>query len=87
MNGRYFSNCLIEAIKAKIKYGRGIKIIHLPARDNEIYCAHWMWHDLRDSNVYDFHSIKPNNHWWNFIIFKGCIRVRPYSVWEKWLAK
>lgn len=87
MNGEYLSNCFIEAIKAKIKHSKEIKIIHLPARENDIYCVHWMWHDLRDNNIYDFHAVSPKDHWWNFIIFKGYIRIKPYSVWEKWLDK
>lgn len=83
----YWSNCFIEAIRAKIKHGKEVEIIHLPARDNEIYCTHWMWHDLVDNKVYDFHSINDHDHWWNFIIFKGYIRVRPYEIWERWLSK
>ncbi len=84
----YWSNCFIEAIKAKIKYGEEIKVIHLKAKENEVYCPHWVWHDLRDNNVYDFHAPAPyHEHWWNFLLFKGSIRIRPYSIWEKWLAK
>lgn len=84
----YWSNCFIEVIRAKVKYGKKVKIIHLYARENEIYCPHWMWHDLRDNMIYDFHSLPPyHDHWWNFILFKGCVRARPYSVWERWLNK
>lgn len=83
----YWSNCLIEAIRAKVKNSKEIKIIHLPARDNEIYCVHFMWHDLRDNMIYDFHSINDHDYWWNFILFKGYIRKRPYKIWERWLSK
>lgn len=84
----YWSNCLFEVIKAKIKYGETVKIIYLPAKENEIYCPHWLWHDLIDNNVYDFHAPVPyDEHWWNLVLFKGCIRTIPYSLWEKWLNK
>lgn len=87
MKQEWYSNCFIEAIIAKIKHGRNVQIIHLPARDNEVYCPHWMWHDLRDDNIYDFHTTKPGDNWWQFIVFKGHIRIRPYYIWERWLSK
>ena len=82
----WYSNCLIEAIKAKIKWGKEVKIIHIPARKNENYCPHFMWYDTLDGNIKDFtagHGY--TEKWWNFFIFKGHIRVRPYAVYERWL--
>ena len=81
----YYSNCLIEALKAKIKYGKEIKIIFIPAKRNDVYCPHFMWHDLLDGNIKDFTAKPYEEKWWNFFIFKGYIRVRPYAVYEKWL--
>lgn len=82
----YWSNCFIESIRAKIKYGDEVKIVYLKARENEIFCPHFMW--IMDDKVYDFHMPPPyKNHWWNFLFFKGYIRERPYKIWEKWLKK
>ena len=50
-NGEYYSNCLIEAIKAKIKWGKQIQLIYIPARKNDVYCPHMMWHDLADDTI------------------------------------
>ena len=55
MRQEHYSNCLIEAIKAKIKWGKQIKIIYIPSWKNEVFCPHFMWHDLTDGNLYDFH--------------------------------
>ena len=83
--GDYYSNCLIEAIKAKIKWKSQIKIIYIPPNKNDVFCPHFMWHDLVDDNIKDFHNVT-----WskggpcNETIFLGYIRVRPYSVYERW---
>lgn len=76
----WYSNCLIEAIKAKIKWRKQVKIIFIPD------CPHFMWHDLVANNIKDFTAKKPyEEKWWNFFIFKGHIRVRPYAVYERWM--
>lgn len=82
---QWYSNCLIEAVKAKIRDPKYVKIIHIKAKDNEVYCPHYMWVDSRDNNIYDFHCKPYIEHWWNEYLFKGFIRVRPYKVYERWL--
>lgn len=86
MNKGYWSNCLIEAIKAKIKWGNKIKIIYISPRKNDIFCPHFMWYDVLAGNVKDF-TADPGfaNKWYSNILFKGHIRVRPYAVYERWL--
>lgn len=42
----FYSNCLIEAIKVKIKHPIKVKIKYIPARLNEVFCPHLMWHDF-----------------------------------------
>lgn len=83
--GDYYSNCMIEAIRAKIKWKNQIKIIFLPPWKNDAFCCHFMWHDLADNNLKDFHNVTYMPHWWSNICFKGYIRVRPYSVYKNWL--
>lgn len=73
----YYSNCLIEALKAKFKLGEDIKIIHVETNDG---LHHWMWHDRLDGNIYDFQQLDEVKYWHNLIWFRGRIRIRPYSV-------
>ncbi len=81
----YWSNCFIEALKAKIKWGKEIRIIYIPARKNDIFCPHFMWYDLLDGNIKDF-TADPGfvDKWYTNLLFKGHIRVRPYAVYERW---
>lgn len=39
----FYSNCLIEAIKAKIKHPIKVKIKYIPARLNEVFCPHLIY--------------------------------------------
>jgi hypothetical protein len=82
----WYSNCLIEAVKAKIKWGNKIKVVFIPAKRNENYCPHFMWIDLMNGTIKDFHAeVGFQEKWWNFFVFKGHIRCRSYSVYERWL--
>ena len=82
----YYSNCLFEAIKAKIKWGKRVKIIYIPSWKNEVFCPHFMWHDLATDTIKDFHAEHGYiEKWYNLFLFKGHIRCRPYSVYERWL--
>lgn len=86
MTREYYSNCLIEALKAKIKWGKQIRIIYISARKNEVFCPHLMWHDLANNTIKDFHAEYGYiERWYNIFLFKGYIRTRPYSVYERWL--
>ena len=85
-NTEYYSNCLFEAIKAKFKHGNKVKVICIPPWKNEVWCPHFMWHDLMANNIKDFHAeCGYVEKWWNLFLFKGHIRCRPYSVYERWL--
>ena len=79
----YMSNCLIEALKAKIKYRNEIKIIFVSPFSNDVFCPHWLWLDLKDNNVKDFHTVK-RLKFWETLWFKGDIRTRPYEVFQRW---
>ena len=82
----YYSNCLFEAIKAKLKCGKQVRIIYIPAKKNDVYCPHMMWHDLANDTIKDFHAEHGYiEKWYNLFCFKGHIRCRPYSVYERWL--
>lgn len=82
----WYSNCFLEAVKAKIKYKKEIDIIFIPAKKNDVNCPHVMWKDKRDNTICDFYCDKYLEHWWNFFWWKGHIRKRPYDIFERWWA-
>lgn len=76
----FYSNCLIEAIKAKIKHPIKVKIKYIPARLNVVFCPHLMWHD--GEYTYDFWAygpLKPYQILW----YKGKIRKNEYDYYDK----
>lgn len=76
----FYSNCLIEAIKAKIRHPIKIKIKYIPVRLNEVFCPHLMWHD--GEYTYDFWAyehLKPYQILWH----KGRIRKNEYDYYDK----
>lgn len=81
MENEYYSNCLLEAIKAKMKGGKQIKIMLIKSKDG---LFHWIWYDLSDGNIYDFQQLYMVKHWYNLFWFKGKIRVRSFEAYERW---
>lgn len=82
----FYSNCLIEALKAKFKDFKNVKITYIRAKGDII--PHFMWSD--GINDYDFGFVKGdniNNKWWNEILFKGEIRKRNLGFNEKFKQK
>lgn len=78
----YYSNCLIEALKAKIK-NKSIKIYYCKPSLKKHQMAHFMWTDgIQD---YDF-SDKESDHlsWYNCLWFKGAIRSFPLGFAKKY---
>lgn len=67
----FYSNCFFEAIKAKIKNPKFVKITVV--LKSEARCPHFLWSDGK--NDYDFGVNKPLK-WWQIIWFKGSIRKR-----------
>ncbi len=78
----YYSNCLLEAVKRKIRDWKHIRLMHV-RMDNGLH--HWLWHNLLDDNVYDFQQLETVRHWHNLLWFKGKIRIRSYKVYRRWL--
>lgn len=77
----FYSNCFIEAMKAKIKNPKGIKLTHIPSKYNEIFWPHWMWSD--GEYDYDF-GIDRHLKWYEKLWFKGSIRKRKVGFNERW---
>ena len=79
MNNSFYSNCLIEVIKAKIKNPK-IKVMYLPAFLNDVYCPHWMW--LDENGEHDFHY-SGYLKWYKRIWYKGEIRTVHKGCYKK----
>lgn len=75
------SNCLIEAIKVKLKRGKEIRLIPIW---HGIYRFHVMWLDKKDNTIRHFtHKSFPGCH--SYLLFKGKIEeVRPERL-RKWI--
>lgn len=79
----FYSNCLIEAIKAKIKDWKHIKLTFVSPFDNEVFCPHVMWSD--GINDYDFgNEGKGNQGILNWTLHKGHIRKRELGYNQKY---
>ena len=76
------SNCLIEAVKAKLKNPKKVKITFIPARYTEGgICPHFLWSD--GESDFDFgtdQKLKP----YQYILFKGNIRERALGWNERY---
>lgn len=81
MDKMFYSNCFFEAIKAKLKNWKSVKITYIPARYNECYCPHFLWSDGEAD--YDF-GIERYLRWYERIWFKGQIRKRKLGWNKRW---
>lgn len=79
----YYSNCLIEALKAKIKNWKKVKLTFVSPFDNEVFCPHVMWTD--GEYDYDFgNEGKGNQGILNWTLHKGHIRKRNLGFNDKY---
>lgn len=65
------SNCIIQAVKAKIRGGKNVRILHLISNDG---LHHFAWKDLKTGAIYDFHQTEEVKHWLQLLYYKGEIR-------------
>ena len=76
----FYSNCLFEALKAKLKNPK-VKITYVSPFVNEVFCPHFLWSDGKSD--YDFgieRYLKLHERLW----FKGHIRQRALGFNEKY---
>ena len=81
----FYSNCLIEALKAKIKDPKNAKITYISPFKNKKFQPHFLWSDGKDD--YDFGVSDKNLKWYNLILFKGEIRKRRLGFNENYKSK
>lgn len=79
----YYSNCLIKALKAKIKNWKNVKLTFVSPFDNEVFCPHVMWTDGKYD--YDFgNEGKGDQGILNWTLHKGHIRKRNLGFNDKY---
>lgn len=79
----YYSNCLIEAIKAKIRNPK-VKLMYVPMFLNDVYCPHMTW--LDDEGEHDFHC-KGHLSWYKLIWYKGYIRTVHRGSYKAYISR
>lgn len=86
-----YSNCLFEAIKAKIKDPKHVHIHYLPRKINPTHHIHFYWYTYMPKNpiinyiIEDFVHSKKDIH--QNIWFDGNIRQEDVKIWENFLRK
>ena len=71
----YYSNCVIEAVKAKLKDWKHIKLTFVSPFDNEVFCPHVLWSDGEYDYDFGFEGrMEPFIKIWT--LHKGHIRKR-----------
>lgn len=73
-----YSNCLFEALKAKLKDPKHVQIIHLPRSWNDGH-SHYLW--IKDNQVYHFEA--QGKHLRFF--FKGKLKSQSLEAFESFI--
>lgn len=74
MEKTFYSNCLLEAVKAKLKDWKDIKIFYIPKKFNDTKCFHFMWKNTKTNETFDFKAEKALSSPLKLLYFKGHIR-------------
>lgn len=74
-----YSNCLIEAIKAKIKDPKAVHIIYLPKKWND-GALHFMW--VKDNKVYHYTHEESEK---GGLLFKGIVKEQDFETFEAFI--
>ena len=75
----FYSNCLIQALKHKLKDWKHVKLTVIPPQYNVIFCPHILWSDGKAD--YEF-CTSDALKWYQLFWFKGRIRERSLG-WNK----
>lgn len=74
----FISNCLFEAVKAKLRNWNDVKIIYIPKHlnPNKKHPHHFMWINTKLNLCYEFTTLKPiNTYRFPLTFMKGTISV------------
>ena len=72
----FYSNCFIEAIKAKIMNWKKHRVLCIPKRINHESNCHYVWIDKETEKIYEFVSDKQLN-FFETLFYKGHIQEIP----------
>lgn len=76
-----YSNCLIEAVKVKIKDPKNIRIIVIrPGKISKSF--HIAWTD----GDFFYHAYSQRQKWWNRYIYKPSFKKVPFTVFESFVC-
>lgn len=74
----FYSNCLIEAIKAKLKDWKNVRILYIPNHFNISRGGHFVWKDkTNDPNGKYYIEFCAMNNKHNHFFFKGNVSATP----------
>ena len=79
----YYSNCFIEAIKAKIKDWKHIEITYVSTFDNEVFCPHFFWSDGKYDYDFGIEGMGDRGII-DWTIHKGHVRKREHGFAERY---
>lgn len=79
----YVSNCLVEALRAKLKDWKHVKIIYVSPFRNEVFCPHFMWTDGKFDYDFGNEGVKVGM-FQNWTFHKGHIRKRLLGFNQKY---
>lgn len=78
----FYSNCLFEAIKAKVKDWKNVSVHFIPGWLEPTGHFHFYWKNSSSNMYYDF-RMHPDYHKNFHVYFKGYIEVSTKPEWEK----
>lgn len=68
----FYSNCLFEAIKAKLADPKHVRLVFIRCSLNEVFCPHFLWTDGQYDYDFGVHHMLPSL--FHVIWFQGTIR-------------
>lgn len=79
----FYSNCLLEAVKVKLKDWSHVTITYVSPFDNEVFCPHFLWSDGKFDYDFGYEDVQcPLILAWT--IHKGHIRQRTLGFNQKY---
>lgn len=77
-----YSNCLFEAIKAKLKDPKNVKIDYVSPKINDGH-FHFYWIDRNEKRVYDYKNPKSKSY--NHLLFCGTVSTSKLEIFEAFI--
>lgn len=80
----YYSNCLIEAVKAKLHDWKHVKITYVSPFDNECFCPHILWSNGVNDYDFGYEGLGDIGILREWFLHKGHIRKRELGYNQKY---